>query len=229
MRKQIVFKLYVGVILVGFSVSLLFGITQRYALACEFIEYSNYIEIAPNTFARSSLSTTQKNELLSIINLGKRRVANTFGDMISDPKVIIAENPIEASKFGSNDYASALLTPLGQCIVLGPRGQNIDVIAHEYVHAEVHYRVGWFTHMVNVPTWFNEGIALLVDLRPPYLLENIKLRQEEVNAVKQGEFDFSVKSYKAARLLTERVDRTALYMNLEKIKQGQAFSTVFAL
>ena len=205
------------------------GFTHRHALACEFINYSNYSEIAPNIFTSASFSLTQKEQLLSTVNLGKYRVNDTFGKMISNPKVVIVANESEASDFGSNAYGKALLTPLGQCIVFGPKGQNIDVIAHEYTHAEVHYRVGWFNHFLNVPVWFNEGIALLVDFRKPYLLENINLSLEEINAVKRNEFDFSINSYKASRVLVDSVDKSSLYSNLAKLREGHDISSVFAL
>ncbi|MEH6551678.1 MAG: hypothetical protein V7744_17020 [Pseudomonadales bacterium] len=211
------------------SILVLSGFTQRYAIACELIEYSNYTEIAPNVFASASFNFDKKKKLLSTINLGKSRVNNTFGNMISNPKVVIAANGIEASYFGSNAYGKALLTPLGQCIVFGPKGQNIDVIAHEYTHAEVHYRVGWLNHLLNVPIWFNEGVALLVDFRKPYLLENIDLSPKEVNSVKSSVFDFSITSYKASRVLVDGVDKSNLYRNLEKLKQGQGINSVFVL
>jgi hypothetical protein len=206
--------------------------TQRHALACELIEFaknSEYSEISPNVFASNSFNRDQNEKLLAVIELGKSRVNQTFGNMIANPKVIIAANDIEAADFGSNPYGKALLTPLGQCIIFGPKGQNIDVIAHEYTHAEVHHRVGWLNHMLNVPIWFNEGVALLVDFREPYLLENIKLSVDQINSVKSHQFDFSMTSYKASRVLVEHLDKSTFYDDLEKLKQGQDIKSVFAL
>ncbi len=214
---------FIGAILV------LTGFTQRHALACKFIEYSNYSEIAPNIFVSDSFNLNQKDKLLSKITLGKSRVNTTFGQMISNPKVVFTTNESEASVFGSNIYGSALLTPLGQCIVFGSKGQNIDVIAHEYTHAEVHHRVGWLKHLLNVPIWFNEGVALLVDFRKPYLLKNIDLSSKEVEFVKNNKFNFSIGNYQAARVLVDSIDKSNLYQNLEKLKQGQDINSVFAL
>lgn len=205
------------------------GFIQRHALACEFIEYSNYSEIAPNIFVSDSFNLTQTDKLFSKITQGKSRVNTTFGQMISNPKVVFTANESEASVFGSNIYGNALLTPLGQCIVFGPKGQNIDVIAHEYTHAEVHHRVGWLKHLLNVPIWFNEGVALLVDFRKPYLLENIDLSSKEIEFVKNNEFNFSLGNYQAARVLVDRIDKSSLYKNLERLKQGQDINTAFGL
>jgi len=222
-------KLKLSLVFIIGAILVLAGFTQRHAFACEFIEYSIYSEIAPNIFVSNSFNLDQKENLFSKITLGKSRVNNTFGQMISDPKVVITTNENEAFDFGSNKYGKALLTPLGQCIVFGPEGQNIDVIAHEYTHAEVHYRVGWLKHFLNVPIWFNEGVALLVDFREPYLLDNIDLSSKEVEFVKNNEFNFSIGNYQAARILVDTIDKSNFYLNLEKLKQGQDINSVFAL
>ncbi|MCF6224785.1 MAG: hypothetical protein L3J22_00580 [Xanthomonadales bacterium] len=227
-------KLKVYLLFALILVFILGVISQRNVLACEFVEYLDYSEIAPNIFASSSFDSAQNKNILSVINLGKSRVDNAFGDTISSPIVIIAATEDDASTFGSNAYGSAILTPFGQCIIFGPKGQNIDVIAHEYTHAEVSFRLGWLTHYFNMPIWFNEGIALLVDYREPYLLDNIDISPDEINTVKEMGADFFsgkdvLKNYQAARLAVESIDKSQLYDNLEKIKQGETINDVFAL
>lgn len=209
------------------------GISQRHALACELISFSNYVEIAPKVFASPAVAIAQYDKLLAVIHAGKSRVNNTFGGMASSPKVIIAATTDDASDFGSNAYGNALLTPLGQCLVFGPKGQNIDVVAHEFTHAEVHFRVGWFNHFLNIPIWFNEGLSLLVDYREPFLVDNIDLSPLEINTVKEtGSNFFSgknvVKNYQAARFAVEKVNKSQLYDNLEKMRIGWNFHKVFA-
>lgn len=216
------------------SIFLLGGVSQRHALACEFIEYSDYSEIAPNVFVSPFVNEDESGRLLSIINAGQLRVSNTFGTMISDPIVIVATTKDEASRFGSNSYGKAHLTPIGQCIVLGPEGHNVDVIAHEYTHSEVHFRTGWFSHYLNIPIWFNEGVALLVDFREPYLVDNIDLSQAKIDAVKGKGSDFFsgenvLENYQAARVAVDDLDKSRLYDDLQKIREGKSFKNVFAL
>ncbi len=229
MRKL---KLSLLVIFVSFIV--LGGVNQRHALACELVGYSNYLEIEPNVFVSPSLNEPRTKKLLSILNLGKSRVDSTFGVMISSPIVIIVSDEDEASRFGSNAYGKAHLTPLGQCLVFGPDGHNVDVMAHEYTHSEVHYRVGWFNHYLNIPIWFNEGISLLVDFREPYLVSNIKLSQVEVDAIKRKGNDFFggenlLENYQAARVAVDSIDKKHLYENLTKISNGEKLNDVFDL
>jgi len=171
-------------IVCSFLALVVFGLTlQRHAIACEAIQFSGYEEVAPNIFASSSLENI--GQVLESILKGKERIGSTFGPMIASPKIVLVTNTDEAAEFGANSTATAHYTPLGACIVLGPKGQNVDVAAHELVHAEVGYRVGWLTHWIEIPVWFNEGIALIVDHRPPFLVKNIELNQDEIEAVKQ--------------------------------------------
>ncbi|MDZ7923630.1 MAG: hypothetical protein U5M23_06135 [Marinagarivorans sp.] len=71
------------------------------------------------------------------------------------------------------------------CIIIGPQGQNVDVIAHEWLHAEIQHRVGFFRFLKEIPVWFDEGAALTLDYREPFLPENIDLPVEDVTAVKK--------------------------------------------
>lgn len=204
------------------------GISQRHIIKCQLLTPSGYLEIEPNIFLSPAINSIQSDELLSNINLAKSRINNTFGKMKSSPKVIITVTENEAVSFGSNPYGITNLSILGQCIVLGPEGQNIDVIAHEYMHAEVHHRVGWLNYSLNVPIWFMEGLATLVDFR--YLLEDIDLTQSEIDSVKNKMFNhLDYKHYQAARVLAIDVNKPKLYENLEKLKQGQNIDSIFAM
>ena len=230
LQGRFVHKLKLALI-TGFSfIILMGGISQRHVIGCQLITPSGYSEIEPNMFFSPSINSNQSDELLSNINLAKSRINSTFGSMISSPKVIITVTENEAVNFGSNPYGVAHLSVLGQCIVLGPEGQNVDVIAHEYMHAEVHHRVGWLNYLLNVPVWFMEGLATLVDFRKPYLLENIDLTRNEVNSVKHQTFNHTgIKHYQAARVLASDVNKSKLYENLEKLKQGQNINSLFAM
>lgn len=60
----------------------------------------------------------------------------------------------------------SLGTPWGESfLVLGPEGNNADVIAHERCHDELFARLGWWRTKRQIPQWFNEGLALMVDYR----------------------------------------------------------------
>ncbi len=169
--------------------------------------------------------------ITQILESSKERIASTFGKMESGAKVVVTASSDEASYFGSNDWGRAHLSAIGQCVVLGPEGRSVDIAAHELVHAEVHYRVGWIKHFLEIPVWFNEGVALIVDHREFLLPENIQLNPEDIESVKSKELDFfgdnSWKNYQAARIAVDTLDTSTLYEKLEKINKGEGFEKVF--
>ncbi|WDE06733.1 hypothetical protein SG34_007465 [Thalassomonas viridans] len=209
-------------------------ITQKYALACETVQFSEYKQVAANIFSSPGVENVQG--VLRSIAEGKQRVGSTFGAMTASPKVVLVSTKDEAAGFGANSTASAHYTPMGTCIVLGPKGQNVDVAAHELTHAEIGHRVGWLRHLLEIPVWFNEGIALLVDHRKPFLIENIQLSQEEVKAVKKLDTSRVFfagenihKNYLASRLAVNEVEPSLLYEKLALIRDGASFEDVFEM
>ncbi len=218
-------------------VSGLFLITPLYifkgAIACEIAKPLGYEEIRQNIFvARGSLKTS---ESIDFIVEGAKRVNDTFGPTIASPMIIVTDAVDESRKFFASDTATPHVSPFGTCIVLGPNGQNVDVMAHEFVHAEIYARLGWMTWVLDMPRWFEEGVSLLVDLRDPFLPQSISLEDREIEAVKSIFYghhfytDNAFQNYQAARLAVESVDKSEFYANLERMKQGHSFDDVFGM
>jgi hypothetical protein len=67
---------------------------------------------------------------------------------------------------GGEGAGCSVGTPWGTSyLILGPEGNNTDVIAHELCHDELFARLGWWRVKRQIPQWFNEGLALMVDYR----------------------------------------------------------------
>jgi hypothetical protein len=67
---------------------------------------------------------------------------------------------------GGEGVGCSIGTPWGASyLILGPEGNNADVIAHELCHDELFARLGWWRVKRQIPQWFNEGLALMVDYR----------------------------------------------------------------
>jgi hypothetical protein len=225
-------KIFVTAIIL---ISVISGVvSQRHALSCELIGLSNYVEISPNVFISPEAQKNKHIEILSIISAGKKRITSTYGTMASFPKIVIATNKNEVASFAINSIGQTHPTPIGQCVVIGPDGQNIDVVSHELLHAEVVHRVGWINYKFKIPFWFGEGIATIVDHREHILVKNISLTRDKVEGVKLKDLDFftdgnTYENYLAARLAVDKLDRTSLYKNLAKIREGEKFNDVFKL
>ncbi len=208
--------------------------SQKHALACEYVEATNFKKISSNIFVSPEISPDKHHEFIMIIKSGKNRIKNTFGPMRSHPIIVITKNNDEASFFGSNSAGTTHFTPIGECIVLGPKGMNVNVAAHEFVHAEVHNRVGWLQYLLNIPIWFSEGVALLVDYRAPFLLENISISEIKVEAVKSKGIDFFTdgnthENYLASRVAIEYIEASSLYEKLDEISKGLSFKDAFSM
>ena len=119
-----------------------------------------------------------------------------------------------------------------ECIFLGPKGVNVDVIAHELVHAEVRHITNIFTEFTKLPAWFIEGTGIKVDYRAPFLIENIDVSQEEVEQIKSVFFlsDFpntNVKYYQASLIAVEPMNPKDMYRALQRLNNGEQFEDVF--
>ncbi len=208
--------------------------SKKHVVACETVQYSNYEEIAAGIFVSTELK--DKQQVLHNVLAGRNRVNSTFGDMEALPKIVFVANKEEADKFGANTTATIHYYPLGTCIVYGPKGQSVDVIAHELTHAEVVHKVGFINYLQEIPVWFNEGIALMVDYREPFLPGNIELSQEQIDAVKELEFGYEFfngknihENYLASRMAVDKIDPSTLYEKLLLIRNGESFNNVFKL
>jgi len=174
-------------------------------------------------------------EELEFLAYGAKRVSVTFGEITATPTMILTLDKNQSDKFFASDTASSHFSPFNNCLIIGPKGQNVDVIAHELVHAEIYSWFGWLTQILKMPRWFEEGVSLMVDFREPFLPENISMSETEVEAVKELFYGYqfydenAFNNYRAARLAVNSVDKSQFYVNLERMKKGQSFDDVFGM
>lgn len=88
--------------------------------------------------------------------------------------------------------------------------------------------------LTEIPVWFDEGAALTLDYREPFLAENINLADADIAAVKKlksGRRFFSNnirQNYQAARIAVEPLIRNEQFFNdLERVSLGESFDNVF--
>lgn len=211
---------------------------QRHALACSLLDYSRFQPIGTRLYFDPSTSEEHRARLLDTLNAAKRRNENIFGALVAEPTILITDSPRAASTYGANEFGTTLKSALGQCIIIGPRGQNTDVMAHELMHAEVAHRAGLLATVLRMPIWFDEGVALMVDYRERYDPDLIDLPDGAVDHVKSlTSYDQfygnarTIENYQAARLavgeLFDRMDTFDFYEKLEQVRGGESFDIVF--
>jgi hypothetical protein len=152
------------------------------------VRWSDLDRVGPNFYVDPNMPEPQRQKVRSLIDDAKDQIATFYGEYSADP-VIIAGHTMEIMKvYGGNAYNRAgrtYLTLLGSYIILGPEGaRNIDIMSHELAHAELANRIG-HGNRGEIPSWFDEGLAVQFDRRVPEL--DLKI----VNAEERPEFDLS--------------------------------------
>ena len=146
---------------------------------CMTVQFRDFTEVEHNIYIDNEYSyvtVNENNELIdkdnvpSLINEAKSRVRAFFGELQSDPVFIISDKSDKYSKTGSGIAYTFTLFRVHSYIAISHTHLNVDVIAHEITHAELHYRVteGKLFQVGNdygIPVWFNEGLAGINDHR----------------------------------------------------------------
>ncbi len=130
-----------------------------------------------NIYVSPTLSEEQRANLLEFYLLADERVRELWGSTTALPVLLVGDTMGFLNRYGEGSTHAGMtyFTPLGSYIILDPSGTNVNVIAHELCHAELTERVGWRVRQKEVPTWFDEGLAMLVDERFPNWYDELLL------------------------------------------------------
>jgi hypothetical protein len=135
---------------------------------CQTIRFSDFERINAKLYVSPEITPAQRQQMYRNIGRARRRVAQFWGTSVGDATFILCSSPAQYQKYcHSREGAGCSLgTPWGDSyIILNPFGLNEDVVSHEMCHDELFTRLGWWTTTTEVPQWFNEGLALMLDRR----------------------------------------------------------------
>jgi hypothetical protein len=117
--------------------------------------------------------------LKSLINNASIRIGNFWGSKTSNPKFVYCLLEDDFKKYCYNPAVPAVTySKLGTVIVLSADGMDLDIIAHEFSHAEFYERIGFYNKTFKIPTWFDEGLAMQSDYRDYYSDDTLKARSD---------------------------------------------------
>ncbi|MDF2843744.1 MAG: hypothetical protein K0R00_2170 [Herbinix sp.] len=139
----------------------------------ETVPVRGFTQVKDNIYLDNDFNGNSSN-VLSIIEEANQRVKLFWGDIKSEPRIIISDNDTKLKKMGWTG-SPALTTTLvffgaHSYVVISPNGLNVDVVAHELTHAELHSRIhkGKLLNKKRIPVWFDEGVATQNDYRENY-------------------------------------------------------------
>ena len=204
-------------------------------VAARFIQHSDFIEIQKGIYVSPDTTEKQKKEFLELVIKAKQRIEKTYGEFTATPIIIVSHTSKQRRRYSSNSYASAKLMPFSKnqaYIVVGENGHNVDIIAHELVHAEVFQRIGYYNQIVKIPVWFNEGLAMQVDYRERY--NTPPKARKDLNQLKYSRQFFKgdlVANYSEAKYEVKdwfkTYDYKKLYQMLDAINAGNSFNDLY--
>jgi hypothetical protein len=211
-------------------------------VARAFVGAQGYVQIDDGVYAARDLPLGERQRAVSVVRAARGRIARAFGAPVARPTTIVAANGREAARLGLADGVpgTAFISPLRTEVVLNLAHFSVDVTAHELVHAEVAQRLGFRTRTVELPVWFDEGVAVQVDRREQYLIDCGAVGEQRIRQVRQlttvrrfrhGDTEQIVRNYQAAKCaaaeVLERHPPRTLYASLARLTDGARFDDVF--
>ena len=133
------------------------------------VPYRNFTEIQKNVYVENNYSG-DSGEIKSLVDEARNRVFEFWGNIESAPIVIVSDNAETLKKLGGDhDTATAIVFGAYSYISVSNEYLNVDVLAHEMTHAELHKRLykGKLPQTL-IPIWFDEGVATQNDYREQY-------------------------------------------------------------
>ena len=207
--------------------------------ACALAKFAGMETLPDGTLVEQGSSVAERAAFIELQSQARERIKETFGAPRAQPLVVVFRDSRTFWPLKLNTYASAAFIGSRVCVLIGPQGQNVDVVAHEFMHAELARRVGHWHRNFDVPAWFDEGVAMQVDLRARYNWSNQQGKSNDSGYVRQfnSQRQFNdaddkqlTRNYAAAKAEVAQwlttIDRGELYRRLERIRIGEDFDAI---
>ncbi|MBR3417126.1 MAG: hypothetical protein IKG82_00350 [Oscillospiraceae bacterium] len=134
---------------------------------------SSFEKVSDHIYANKNYSGNIK-EAIQLTEEALERDRAFFGELqcteTTKTIVIICDDDKLLSKLGGDHDTKTSFDPKKNYISVSDEYLNIDIIAHELTHAELHTRLN-MNALKRIPTWFDEGLATQNDYREQYGLE----------------------------------------------------------
>lgn len=201
--------------------------------ACLLLGVSD-LQKLPDGFLAESESAVDPQRFAQLMRDARLRIESTFGSVESKPIIVFFDHPEVFGPFRLNAYGSTQFIGSRACVMVGPKGQNVDVVAHELMQAEIHHRVGYLKRFMQLPTWFDEGVAMQVNYRPQYSLSPEDSQSTAYvrdltssSTFSRGDDQALTRNYASAKhevaTWLTTVGPASLYSRLQRMRHGHSF------
>jgi hypothetical protein len=201
--------------------------------ACVAIAAYDFEEMSEQFFVPPNSGPTQRARYETLVLEGRERIKDAFGEPEADPIIVFFDDPRSFTPLFLNEVGQGPSIGSHDCLIIGPRGQNVDVVSHELMHSEILHRAGAWKSFREIPAWFNEGVAMQVDFRERFIIPPDDLPDTSYvralnssNAFFAGENSYAAARHEVMDLLNKHPAKR-LYANLERVRNGETFAKVF--
>lgn len=127
--------------------------------------------VAENVYVDPALEPRDRERLLAMVGRARDRVAQVLGPVEARPVIVACASWQCFAEFGGlvplpGQPAMKANALADRYIRLSPIGHDDYVLAHELAHAELHHRLGTRIAFHALPTWFDEGLAMIISGDP---------------------------------------------------------------
>ncbi len=147
-------------------------------------------------YVNRSATARQQDRFRGQLRTARDRIRHFWGDQRGRAVLIYCPQQADYEQYcvGGEGAGCSIGTPWGASyLILGPDGNDADVIAHELCHDELFVRLGWWRVKRQIPQWFNEGLALMVDYRfsSPAVWEQPDTAQDKTSDIEDDMMPFA--------------------------------------
>ena len=233
-----------AIIVTGIAALVFAGTTFAYSHVfwLSTIEYSDFNNISNNIYIDPQLEKSEYEKIITLLSKSKARIISKYGSFTAMPVIVITGTKDNAKKYGLGAFpGKAFAAPWEEYIVINHQAHDVNLVAHELMHAQVREILGYWAYQIKIPTWFDEGVAMQVDHRESYKVDYKLFSQQEMNRVKTlnspakfwtNSKEQDIKNYRTAKAAVQKMlaqyPPNTLYTMLLKIRQGGEFSSIFS-
>ena len=212
---------------------------------CATVKFTNFNEVDNNIFIENILDKGESERLITLIKQAKSRITNKYGDMASNPWIIVVDSQYNPKKYGlmpDRQAVRAYIPPWGKYLVISSKTHDVNLIAHEYFHIEISERLGYLLFKTKLPVWLDEGLAMQVDDRERYRIDNYSIETTEIHRVKTlnrssdfftGNNEQIINNMRAAKAAVHNMlskhSGDSLYELFSRVRKGEDISDVFGI
>jgi hypothetical protein len=162
--------------LIAALVAVVFSFPSAVAALCP--RCFGFEAIGQSVYLERGAPDAEKAEARAVIAQARERVRKFYGALNRDTTILICASDDCYQRLRGGSSRGMAIYDLA--LMLAPNGLSETIAAHELSHIEFHARIGfWHVFRDSVPTWFDEGLAVVVSddaryLDPPGLTDRCR-------------------------------------------------------